>query len=196
LINNFHQHPTISRTVFFLLFGFLLLKFIFLNVFVWGWGLPFCSSEFRQFVRSRRLRLFHVQRNGRWIHELRQGESFLHIYHQNCHLILDSKYIKSDGLFENRSRLQIGSRRTTQIPLSMDVAMWFVNCLCMWIISFHQLWKMMVEWQRYSTNVGPIEHRPTSWYKFCAYLLIDLLLGFEHDQNFKTLCLLFKTTFY
>ncbi len=70
-----------------------------------GGGLPFCSSEFRQFVRSRRLRLFHVQRNGRWIHELRQGESFLLYYHQNCHLIFNSKCISNQTVYSRIARV-------------------------------------------------------------------------------------------
>ena len=53
----------------------------------------------------------------------------------------------------------------------------------------------MAEWQRYSTNVELQEHRPTSWYKFCAHLLIDLVAGCEHP-NFETFCLIFKTTFF
>ena len=44
-------------------------------------------------------------------------------------------------------------------------------------------------------KVKDSKKRATVSQKFCNDLLIDLVAGCEHP-NFKTLCLIFKTTFY
>ena len=66
-----------------------------------------------------------------------------------------------------------------------------VNCLCLWIIV-----SIMEDDGRVAAVLNKCWAARAQTYKFYPYLLIDLVVGFEHHQNFKTLCLIFKTSFY
>ena len=89
LINNFHQHPTISLTSFFLLFGFCYWN----SFFVWWMGVAVLQlrissvrslTEITSISRSEK-RPLNTWTAARWV--------ISSYYHQNCHFIFNSKYI-------------------------------------------------------------------------------------------------------